>query len=43
MNTETLKELKEKLEWLSTHNKNYNKQQYYTILDCLELIETMGE
>ena len=26
MNNETLKQLKEKLEWLSTHNKNYTKQ-----------------
>lgn len=36
---ETLKQLKEKLDWLSTHNKNYTKTQYYTILECLELLE----
>jgi hypothetical protein len=33
--------LKIKLQWLSTHNKNYTKQQYYMILDCLEIIEAM--
>jgi cupin superfamily acireductone dioxygenase involved in methionine salvage len=38
---EALEQLKIKLEWLSTHNKNYNKQQYYTIMDCLELIEEL--
>lgn len=43
MDIETLKQLKTKLEWLSTHNKNYTKQQYYTILDCLELIENMED
>lgn len=31
--------LQKKLYWLSTHNKNYTKQQYYTIMDCLELVE----
>lgn len=36
-----IKELKEKLEWLSTHNKNYTKQQYYEILECLEIIEKL--
>lgn len=41
MTSETLKQLKDNLEWLSTHNKNYTKQQYYTILDCLELLEKM--
>ena len=40
---EKLEELKNKLEWLSTHNKNYTKQQYYIINDCLELIKTIGE
>lgn len=34
-----LYELKTKLKWLESHNKNYTKQQYYTILECLELIE----
>lgn len=34
-----LKVLKDNLEWLSTHNKNYTKQQYYTIEDCLEIVE----
>ena len=36
-----IKELKEKLEWLSTNNKNYTKQQYYEILECLEIIENL--
>ena len=43
LDNEALQKLKEKIEWLSTHNKNYNKQQYYTILECLELIEEIGE
>lgn len=34
-----LTELKTKLEWLKSHNKNYTKQQYYTILECLEIID----
>ena len=34
-----LTKLKRKLEWLESHNKNYTKQQYYTILECLEIIE----
>lgn len=36
-----IEELQKKLYWLSTHNKNYTKQQYYTIMDCLELIEEL--
>lgn len=36
-----MQELKKKLEYLATHNKNYTKKQYYTILDCLELIEEL--
>ena len=36
-----LQQLKEKLHWLSTHNKNYTKQQYHTILDCLELTKEL--
>ena len=34
-----LMELKTKLKWLESHNKNYTKQQYYTILECLEIID----
>jgi hypothetical protein len=33
------KELKDKIDWLATHNKNYTKQQYYIILDIQELLE----
>ena len=40
---ELLNQLKTHLEWLSTHNKNYTKQQYYTILECLELIEELED
>lgn len=25
--------LKDKIDWLVTHNKNYTKQQYFTICD----------
>lgn len=40
---ELLNQLKTHLEWLSTHNKNYTKQQYYIILECLELIKEMED
>lgn len=31
------------LEWLKSHNKNYNQEQYYKILDCLEIVKSMEE
>ena len=31
------------LEWLESHNKNYNQEQYYKILDCLEIVKSMEE
>ena len=40
---ELLNQLKTRLEWLSTHNKNYTKQQNYTILECLELIDELED
>ncbi len=40
---ELLNQLKKHLEFLSTHNKNYTKKQYYIILECLELIEELEE
>ena len=30
--------LKIKLQWLSTHNKNYTKQQYFELQDMAEII-----
>ena len=37
--TELLKEIKEKLEYLKYHNKNYTNKQYNLILEIDELIE----
>ena len=34
-----LKELKHKLEWLYTHNKNYTNEQYYKIDECLDIVK----
>ena len=31
------------LDWLKSHNKNYTQEQYYKILDCLEIVESMEE
>lgn len=33
-----IEQFKNQLNWLETHNKNYNKKQYYTIV---ELQDTM--
>ena len=35
--------LRSLLQWLESHNKNYNQEQYYKILDCLEIVESMEE
>lgn len=32
-----MEELVEKLTWLESHNKNYTKEQYFKIQECLEL------
>lgn len=32
----------EKLEYLATQNKNYTKQQYYTILECLDIVKAQA-
>lgn len=32
-----LKKLKNIIDWLATHNKNYTKEQYYKIIDALEI------
>ena len=36
---EYVKEIKDKIEWLITHNKNYTNEQYYKLLDIQEIIE----
>lgn len=40
---ELINQLKTYLKWLSTHNENYTKQQYDTILECLKLIKEMED
>lgn len=39
MKAKNIAELKDKLEWLSTHNKNYTKEQYNKIEECLEIVK----
>lgn len=31
------------LEYLESHNKNYTRQQYYKILDLLEIVKAIKE
>lgn len=33
----------ENLEFLASHNKNYTKKQYYTILECLEIAKELEQ
>ena len=33
----------ENLEFLESHNKNYTKKQYYTILECLEIAKELEQ
>ena len=40
-NKEIIEQIKTKIEFLTTHNKNYNKTQYYTILDIEELLKEL--
>ena len=40
-NEEIIEQIKTKIEFLTTHNKNYNKAQYYTILDIEELLKEL--
>ena len=37
------KNIKELLDWLESHNKNYTKEQYHAILDLREKIESLCE
>jgi len=32
----------EKLEYLASHNTNYTKQQYYTIIECLDIAKAQA-
>ena len=45
LNFETMEDaifyLQNHLEWLERHNKNYNRDQYHKILDCLEIIKNI--
>lgn len=45
LNFETMEDaifyLQNHLEWLECHNKNYNRNQYNKILDCLEIIRNI--
>ena len=34
-----IKESKEIVEWLLTHNKNYTKEQYYKLLDLEQVLK----
>ena len=40
-NEEIIEQIKTKIKFLTTHNKNYNKAQYYTILDIEELLKEL--
>lgn len=43
---EVLEEMKTKIEFLESHNKNYTKEQYYKICDIynfIKCLELMGE
>ena len=40
-NEEIIEQIKTKIKFLTTHNKNYNKSQYYTILDIEELLKEL--
>lgn len=33
--------LQDKIRWLVTHNKNYNNNQYFLILDLQEILEAI--
>lgn len=33
----------ENLEFLASHNKNYTNKQYYTILECLDIVKELEE
>lgn len=35
-------ELKKQLQWLAAHNKNYTKEQYYKITECLDILEQVS-
>ena len=35
--------LVENLEFLASHNKNYTNKQYFTILECLDIVKEFEE
>lgn len=35
--------LQAKINWLASHNKNYNNNQYYLILDMQEILTALEE
>jgi hypothetical protein len=37
------KEIDNRLYFLYTHNKNYTKQQYYNIIDLIDIIQELKE
>ena len=40
---ELLEDIDDKLYYLSKHNKNYTQEQYYNILDLIDIIEELRE
>lgn len=38
---ELIEMLKDKINWLNTHNKNYTKSQYYLISDIKEILDAL--
>ena len=40
-NAELVKILKDKVHYLTTHNKNYTKQQYYELQDVEEILSAL--
>ena len=41
VNEKIIEQIKTKIEFLASHNKNYNNTQYYTILDIEELLKEL--
>lgn len=40
---EKIESLIENLEFLASHNKNYTNNQYFTILECLDIAKELEE
>ena len=39
--TQLIEMLQGKIDWLVTHNKNYNNNQYFLILDIQEILKAL--